>query len=92
MGPKFPSTFQPRQTLTDNGTLELRNGDTVTLMGWLLARQAITVGDVLKADDTTFTDGPSTIVINSGGNLFATDETTFDLSNLTLNSGSTRRS
>jgi hypothetical protein len=52
-------------------------------------------GATLTASNTTFTyswsSGNSYIAVNAGGNLVANNETTFKLSSVTLNSGSSAK-
>ena len=77
------------QTFTDNGTLDFASGDVVTISTYGYNNQ-ISVSGSLTANGTIFGGGGggATIQVNYGGTLLANNATIFNLSNLTLNSGS----
>jgi hypothetical protein len=89
VGPNVRLSIPASQTFTDNGTLSFAAGDSVTLDGNCCgAPGEITVGGTLTANGMTFAGGSGAMTVNSGGTLTITS-TTFDMSSLTLNSGST---
>ena len=78
-------TLSASQKLTVGGALSFSSGDAVTVGN---AAQILVTGS-LTSSDTTYSGGGggANITVNSGGTLVANDETIFDLSDLTLNSG-----
>ncbi len=79
------------QTLTDNGTLTFAIGDTVTMGSGFDAPSQIAVGGTLTANGTTFNAAggyTTSTTINSGGEL-SLSNSSYSLSSLNLNSGST---
>jgi Ca2+-binding RTX toxin-like protein len=87
VGGSVPVLVQPGQTLSDNGTLSFAAGDAVTLANNCCSAAQIVDGGTLTASGTTFSGGGS-ITVNSGGHLIASGST-FALSQLSLNAGST---
>ena len=89
--PNVPLYISAWQTFADNGSVSFAAGDTVQLQGnCCTAAGVITIGGTLTADDTTFTNNANqspSITVESGGDLALADST-YDLSSLTLDSGS----
>ena len=82
----------PGQTLADDGTVTLAAGDTVTFgVGCCYTAQSIAVNGTLVADNTNFNDnngsGSSTIAMNSGGELKATNSR-FNINQLSFSNSS----
>src|SRR5262249_3883798 len=77
------------QAFTDSGAVAFATGDVGTIHTFGYNNQ-ITANGTLAASSTPFNSGGggATIAVNSGGALIASNETAFNLSNLTLNSGS----
>ncbi len=81
------------QTLSDSGTITLGSGDTVTFVYGYGDTTTMSVSGILNASEDNFlaaslSSNTTQIQVNSGGVLNAADETAFNVSNLTLNSGS----
>ena len=85
VGANVPVALPASEQLTVEGTLSFSNGDVVTVG---TGAQILVTGS-LSSIETTFNagGGGANITINSGGTLLADNETIFDLSDLTLNSG-----
>ena len=89
VGSNVALSIPASETFIDNGTLSFATGDNVTLDGNCCgAPGEITVGGSLTANNMTFAGGSGAMTVNSGGTLTTTGST-FDMSSLTLNSGST---
>ena len=90
VGPNVSVQVSEGVTLTDNGTLSFAIGDTLTMGSSCCSAAEIIVAGIMTAAGTTFTGTSSSgsIVVNSGGSLNMVSST-YSLTGLTLNSGST---
>ena len=78
-------SVQINATFTDDGLLSFATGDTVSIFAY-----QIDVNGTMTATGATFANGGDSpgLTIKSGGSLLANDETKFNLSSVTLDSGS----